>query len=236
MRFASSSRGRGRRSGPTSAPRPGAPTKPRSLSALWDLVWAGEITNDTFGPLRAPRRASAKRSTRARPHPGRLTRLGPPAGAGRWSLVANLLEPRPTPTEIARRDRAATPRSLRRGHARGGAGRGDAGRVRRRLPGAARARRGRARPPGMVRRRPRRRAVRIAGRGRPLARGSEPAGRRAGPGRRARGDRSGAALRRRARAGPSLPAATGRHARPARTSCWSTAPVSRTSSAAGARS
>jgi ATP-dependent Lhr-like helicase len=72
------------------------------LSALWDLVWAGEITNDTFGPLRVPRRASARRTTsRGRPHPGRLTRLGPPAGAGRWSLVAPLLEPEPTPTEAA---------------------------------------------------------------------------------------------------------------------------------------
>ncbi len=72
------------------------------LTALWDLVWAGEITNDTFGPLRVPRRASAKRSSaRARPHPGRLSRLGPPAGAGRWSLVVPLLEPEPTPTERA---------------------------------------------------------------------------------------------------------------------------------------
>jgi ATP-dependent Lhr-like helicase len=70
------------------------------LTALWDLVWAGEITNDTFGPLRVPRRAAAaKRSARSRPHPGRLTRLGPPAGAGRWSLVVPLLDPEPSPTE-----------------------------------------------------------------------------------------------------------------------------------------
>jgi ATP-dependent Lhr-like helicase len=72
------------------------------LTALWDLVWAGEVTNDTFGPLRVPRRTTgAKRSPRARPHPGRLSRLGPPAGAGRWSLVVPLLEPEPTPTERA---------------------------------------------------------------------------------------------------------------------------------------
>jgi ATP-dependent Lhr-like helicase len=72
------------------------------LTALWDLVWAGEVTNDTFGPLRVPRRAGARRpSSRGRPHPGRLTRLGPPAGAGRWSLVAPLLEPEPSPTEAA---------------------------------------------------------------------------------------------------------------------------------------
>jgi ATP-dependent Lhr-like helicase len=71
------------------------------LTALWDLVWAGEVTNDTFGPLRVARRATARRPTRARPNPGRLTRLGPPAGAGRWSLVAPLLEPAPASTQIA---------------------------------------------------------------------------------------------------------------------------------------
>ncbi len=72
------------------------------LTALWDLVWNGEVTNDTFGPLRVPRRASARRSrSRRRPQPGRLARLGPPAGAGRWSLVVPLLEPDPTPTEVA---------------------------------------------------------------------------------------------------------------------------------------
>jgi ATP-dependent Lhr-like helicase len=73
------------------------------LTALWDLIWAGEVTNDTFGPLRVPRRARARRSTSrsGRPHPGRLTRLGPPAGAGRWSLVVPLLEPEPSTTERA---------------------------------------------------------------------------------------------------------------------------------------
>jgi ATP-dependent helicase Lhr and Lhr-like helicase len=38
---------------------------------------------------------------RSRPRPGRLTRVGPPSAAGRWSLVDLLLEPRPTPTEAA---------------------------------------------------------------------------------------------------------------------------------------
>jgi ATP-dependent Lhr-like helicase len=71
------------------------------LTALWDLVWAGEVTNDTFGPLRVPRRAPARRPSTRRPNPGRLTRLGPPAGAGRWSLVVPLLEPAPAPTEAA---------------------------------------------------------------------------------------------------------------------------------------
>ena len=90
-----------RASGPISSPRPAPPTTAVVLSALWDLVWAGEVTNDTFGPLRVPRRAARRSSSRARPHPGRLSRLGPPAGAGRWSLVVPSLEPEPTPTERA---------------------------------------------------------------------------------------------------------------------------------------
>ncbi len=59
------------------------------LDALWDLAWAGEVTNDTFAALRAlslPR--SKSRSTRRSP---RLVALGPPRGAGRWSLVAGLV-------------------------------------------------------------------------------------------------------------------------------------------------
>jgi ATP-dependent Lhr-like helicase len=83
---------------------------PTVLTALWDLVWAGLVTNDSLAPLRAfvgatGRRSAGRSSSRAgargRPRPGRLARLGPPAGAGRWSLVAPLLEPLPTPTEAA---------------------------------------------------------------------------------------------------------------------------------------
>ena len=55
------------------------------LDALWDLVWAGEVTNDTFAPLRALRWKRPARDSR--PRPGRLTSLGPPEAAGRWSLV-----------------------------------------------------------------------------------------------------------------------------------------------------
>jgi ATP-dependent Lhr-like helicase len=55
------------------------------LDALWDLVWAGEVTNDTFAPLRALRWKRPGRDARRRP--GRLTSLGPPEAAGRWSLV-----------------------------------------------------------------------------------------------------------------------------------------------------
>jgi ATP-dependent helicase Lhr and Lhr-like helicase len=69
------------------------------LAALWDLVWSGEVTNDTFAPLRALAWGKPKRAPQGRPRPGALRRAGPPTGAGRWSLVS--FEPRPSPTEIA---------------------------------------------------------------------------------------------------------------------------------------
>jgi len=74
------------------AATPGA-TDAERLGALWDLVWAGEITNDTFAPLRAllggARGGAARRSQRptSRPRSMRLTRVGPPAGSGRWSTI-----------------------------------------------------------------------------------------------------------------------------------------------------
>lgn len=80
------------------------------LVALWDLVWAGLVTNDSLAPLRAfvggqgrrgATRPASRAAARVRPRPGRLARLGPPAGAGRWSLVAPMLAPAPTPTEVA---------------------------------------------------------------------------------------------------------------------------------------
>jgi ATP-dependent helicase Lhr and Lhr-like helicase len=67
------------------------------LDALWDLVWAGEVTNDTFAALRA---LSLPRSrSKATPRPGRLVALGPPRAAGRWSLVSDLIGEERTPTE-----------------------------------------------------------------------------------------------------------------------------------------
>ncbi|HVS50431.1 MAG TPA: hypothetical protein VHJ99_16215 [Candidatus Dormibacteraeota bacterium] len=56
------------------------------LDALWDLVWSGEVTNDTFAPLRLLGPA-ARRS----PHRPRLPRLTQPRASGRWSLVADLI-------------------------------------------------------------------------------------------------------------------------------------------------
>jgi ATP-dependent Lhr-like helicase len=70
-------------------------------SALWDLVWWGEVTNDAFAPLRAPRLALARPEPGvARPRPARSGRYARRRGSaqvqiqGRWSLTAPLLEPR----------------------------------------------------------------------------------------------------------------------------------------------
>lgn len=72
---------------------------PRVAAALWDLVWAGLVSGDTFAPVRArlagttrapaahrtPRRAPRGRAYL--PRPAMPTRSGPPTVAGRWSLL-----------------------------------------------------------------------------------------------------------------------------------------------------
>ena len=61
-----------------------------TLDALWDLVWAGEVTNDSFAPVRAisgGRKRVTKPKGGRKPRLGTLTVLGPPSGQGRWSLV-----------------------------------------------------------------------------------------------------------------------------------------------------
>jgi ATP-dependent Lhr-like helicase len=63
--------------------------------ALWDLAWAGEVTNDAFAPLRAPRLRAVPSAER---HGRRFSRRRPAAGQavqGRWSLTASLLEDAP---------------------------------------------------------------------------------------------------------------------------------------------
>jgi ATP-dependent Lhr-like helicase len=62
--------------------------------AMWDLVWAGQITNDTFAPLREL--AAAARRQGGRAQPGAVTVAG-----GRWSLVANLAPAAPDATRQA---------------------------------------------------------------------------------------------------------------------------------------
>ena len=75
------------------------------LDALWDLVWAGDVTNDSFAPVRAVVGGVGRKSRRpasgggGRPRLGRLTALGPPTAQGRWSLVER--DPSVAPTEVA---------------------------------------------------------------------------------------------------------------------------------------
>ncbi|HSO97901.1 MAG TPA: DEAD/DEAH box helicase [Solirubrobacteraceae bacterium] len=65
--------------------------------ALWDLVWAGEVTNDAFAPLRSPRLTLARaqrdqlRAGRARRFSTRRRAGAGGAVQGRWSLTASLL-------------------------------------------------------------------------------------------------------------------------------------------------
>lgn len=59
-------------------------TPGRCLEVLWDLVWNGEVTNDTFAPVRQALRA-IKAGGRARAN---RPLLGPQhGGTGRWSLL-----------------------------------------------------------------------------------------------------------------------------------------------------
>ncbi|MEV0433602.1 ATP-dependent helicase [Nocardia sp. NPDC050413] len=67
--------------------------------ALWQLVWAGYVSGDTFAPVRALLSGTARSTTahrtprrapRARaylPRPSMPTRSGPPTVAGRWSIL-----------------------------------------------------------------------------------------------------------------------------------------------------
>jgi ATP-dependent Lhr-like helicase len=70
----------------------GVPDVDLVLAALWDLVWAGEVTNDTLAPVRGLVGTGARsgRRRRGRPRVGSLQRVGPPAAAGRWSSTAHL--------------------------------------------------------------------------------------------------------------------------------------------------
>jgi ATP-dependent Lhr-like helicase len=100
----------------TLSDRAGATDDQALAAALWDLVWAGLLTNDTLAPLRAllgPGRAAHQPRRRApgrarygtgrwaaaaanRPaRPAMPSRTGPPTTAGRWSRLP-AREPDPT--------------------------------------------------------------------------------------------------------------------------------------------
>jgi ATP-dependent Lhr-like helicase len=81
--------------------RLGIPDRSQYVAALWELVWAGLVTGDTFAPVRSLATSGAhKRPSRpvARTHrvrlaggglgrPTRTPRVVTPTTAGRWSLV-----------------------------------------------------------------------------------------------------------------------------------------------------
>jgi ATP-dependent Lhr-like helicase len=78
-----------------------------TIDALWNLVWRGLITNDSWQALRAYAAAPSERERkRTRPSgpPGRAfrsRRLVPPSAGGRWSLIETHLDraTAPSPTE-----------------------------------------------------------------------------------------------------------------------------------------
>lgn len=70
-------------------------------AALWDLVWAGRLGNDTLAPVRAltsggrtahrSRRPAPRARTSTRPRrPDLPSRTGPPTMVGRWALLPEL--------------------------------------------------------------------------------------------------------------------------------------------------
>ena len=125
-----------RSSSPISLPRP-APSPATSLTALWDLVWSGEVTNDTLAPLRSLRRAGSAREARRARTASRFARAAsarPAArGAGRWWPGPERRRP-PTETERRAALAAVAARPPRRAHARGRGRRGNRRRLLVRLP------------------------------------------------------------------------------------------------------
>ncbi|MBK5305128.1 MAG: ATP-dependent helicase [Frankiaceae bacterium] len=92
--------------------RLGATDDPSLAAAIWDLVWAGHVTNDTMAPLRVllgsgktthsgrrtPSRQRSRGISGGRGRPVMPSRTGPPTVAGRWSLLP---ERDPDPTRRA---------------------------------------------------------------------------------------------------------------------------------------
>jgi ATP-dependent Lhr-like helicase len=72
-----------------------------ALTALWDLVWAGEVTNDSWAPLRAGRRYQAPRAERRTRRFSRTRATAPSPTQGRWSLVAPLFSGEPDRRALA---------------------------------------------------------------------------------------------------------------------------------------
>jgi ATP-dependent Lhr-like helicase len=98
----------------------GSTSDPALSAALWELVWAGRISNDTLTPLRALTRGGTPSHRSKRPPPrlrmssttgGRArmpARTGPPETAGRWALLPTI------DTDPTRRAHATAERLLDR--------------------------------------------------------------------------------------------------------------------------
>ncbi|MCW2845027.1 MAG: dependent helicase, Lhr family, partial [Nocardioides sp.] len=98
----------------------GSTSDPALSSALWELVWAGRVSNDTLTPLRALTRGGTPSHRSKRPPPrlrmssttggrGRMpARTGPPETAGRWALLPTI------DTDPTRRAHATAERLLDR--------------------------------------------------------------------------------------------------------------------------
>jgi ATP-dependent Lhr-like helicase len=72
-----------------------------ALPALWDLVWAGEVTNDAWQPLRAERRYAAPRAERRPRRFSRARANAITATQGRWTTTAPLFVGEPDPRALA---------------------------------------------------------------------------------------------------------------------------------------
>jgi ATP-dependent Lhr-like helicase len=85
-----------------------SPPDTELAAAIWDLVWAGQLTNDTLAPLRVALGSPGNRSPRRQARYGGArrptlpVRSGPPTVSGRWSLLA----PEPADPTIAAHARA----------------------------------------------------------------------------------------------------------------------------------
>jgi ATP-dependent Lhr-like helicase len=109
-----------------------APGDADMVAAVWDLVWAGLLTNDSLAPVRAvvSGRSAAHRPRRSAPR-GRYARMraarppmphraGPPTAAGRWSLSPMLppaMSP-PVPPSAMSQPSPPSCEQTRRAHAR----------------------------------------------------------------------------------------------------------------------
>ena len=199
--------------------------------ALWDLAWNGEVTNDAFAPLRAPRlRAAGGRRREAAGASRSAAPLPSATVLGRWSLTSALFEGAPPQGP---RSRAQAELMLER---HGIVTRETA--IAEGIPGGFAAIYGEltnlellgTATAGLLRRGPRRRPVRAARGGRAAA---EPAAKRrldADPG----GDRPGQPLRRDAAVAEAARARAARRGPPTRTSPCATGCPCSTSSGAGA--